>query len=133
MSLMAYCKKLRKKAIQRTALLSKLRGHGWGASPKVLLSLYKSYIRPILEYGSVLTAEYCCPSGIAHLQKVQNRAIRIALRLPRHTKISTLHRMAKMDTIIDRLQMLRSKALKRYDGSILMQELEIEQTFLNLR
>ena len=40
-----------KKGRQRLGLLKLLSGSKWGCKPKTLIRLYKSYIRPVLEYG----------------------------------------------------------------------------------
>merc|ERR1712212_89921 len=59
----------------------------WGGTePKTMIRLYKVYIRSIFEYGSVCFL-FCPDSLLDSLQKVQNRAIRICLRLPRYVSV----------------------------------------------
>ena len=56
MNLSAQINKIITKAKQKTGLLRRLRRTGWGTSSQVLIKLYVCFIRPILEYGAVLTA-----------------------------------------------------------------------------
>ena len=42
------------RAKKRLNLLKAIRGQQWGASPETLLYTYRSYVRPIMEYGSIL-------------------------------------------------------------------------------
>ena len=41
---------------KRLNLLKAIKGKSWGASPSTIIYTYKVYIRPILEYGSILFA-----------------------------------------------------------------------------
>ena len=41
---------------KRLNLIKAIRGQEWGANPKTLLYTYKTYIRPVLEYGCILFA-----------------------------------------------------------------------------
>ena len=53
----------------------------WGPSPATLIQIYKQCIRPIFEYGSLSTitaSDYI----ISKIQRLQNKFIRLALRLP---------------------------------------------------
>ena len=45
------------------------------------------------------------------LQKIQNEAIRICLRLPRYIRIDLLHEYAGIDTIAERLKILNQRLL----------------------
>ena len=52
----AHIEDIVKRSKKRLNLLKALRGKSWGANPDTLLYTYKSYIRPILEYESLLFA-----------------------------------------------------------------------------
>ena len=41
---------------RRLNLLKAIKGKHWGANPKTILFTYKVFIRPVLEYGSILFA-----------------------------------------------------------------------------
>ena len=62
----------------------------WGPSPATLIQIYKQCIQPIFEYGSLLTitALYYI---ISKIQQLQNKFIRLALRLPKYICTKLLH------------------------------------------
>ena len=128
-SLKNHVDKLIVKTKQRMSLIRRLKGTSWGASSQCILNIYKSFIRPILEYGSMLTAD-CCESRLKQLQTEQNKAIRFALGTPKHINTETIHQTAGIEPIKTRLISLKEKALKRYEGSELMRDLETELALL---
>ena len=90
-------------ALRAEKRLNILRILAWGGTePKTLIRLYKVYIRSIFEYGSVCFL-HCPESTMGIMQKIQNRAIRICLRLPRYISIRLLHESACLPTIKERL------------------------------
>src|SRR5579872_5240022 len=112
-SLRNHCKGKASKAMQRVQLLRLVSGQSWGANARTLLTLYKQYIRPVLEYGNVVTCE-AGKTYLNQLQVVQNAALRTALRAPKWTKISDLHERARIVPLADRLRSLQCKAMQRY-------------------
>ena len=93
-------------ALRAEKRLNILRILAWGGTdPKTLLRLYKVYIRSIFEYGCVAYV-HLPDSTLDILQKIQNRAIRIALRLPRYIRITVLHENACLPTVKERLRQL---------------------------
>ena len=50
-----HMKDLVTKVYRRLNLLKSLKGTNWGARPYTILKAYKCFIRPVLEYGSVIT------------------------------------------------------------------------------
>ena len=44
------------RAKRRLNLLKALRGQTWGASPETILYSYRTFVRPLLEYGNILFA-----------------------------------------------------------------------------
>ena len=67
--------------------LNILRILAWGGTdPKILIRLYKVYVRSIFEYGSVCFV-HSPDSTLDIMQKIQNRAIRICLHLPRYVSL----------------------------------------------
>jgi len=128
-SLATHCRAKASKANARVAMLRSLSGQQWGSSSKTLLGFYKQFVRPVLETGSVCSA-VADKTHIASLQRVQNSALRVALRRSRDTRITELHLDAGIDPIADRLTQLREKAVKRFGQSELMQNLELLQSLL---
>ena len=86
--------------------LNILRILAWGGTEsKILIRLYKVYIRSIFEYGSVCFLH--CPNATGDImQKIQNRAIRICLRLPRYVSLRLLHESACLPFVKERLVQL---------------------------
>ena len=121
-----HCRTKAVKAMQRIRLLRLISGRDWGANKRTLLQLYKQYIRPVLETGSVLTAR-THKTNLLCLQQVQNAALRVALRAPSRTKIEDLHRQAEIQMIPDRLNELRRKAIARFGDSEAVHALEFQR------
>ncbi len=100
-----------KKAHRRLHLLYRLSREKWGANTNTLLKLYKSYVRPILEFGAPVTL-FTGKANLRLMQQVQNRALRIALKCSRYTKISELHEKTNMMSITDRLKRLTANTVE---------------------
>ena len=81
-----------------------------GTDAPTLMRLYKIYVRPIIEYGSV-TFMSAPKTQLSRLQQMQNEAIRICLRLPRYIRTELLHEYASIEPIFVRLVMLNGKLL----------------------
>ena len=58
-SMIKHCKEREKIVYRRSALIKKVGGKRWGANKKIKLQLYKQYIRPVLEYGNMVTSKSC--------------------------------------------------------------------------
>ena len=81
-----------------------------GTKPKILAKLYKSYVRPVLEYGSI--AFVAAPKmQLERLQRVQNDALRICLKLPKYIRIKLLHDYASMLSLDERFKIFNLKLL----------------------
>ena len=55
----------------------------WGPSPATLIQIYKQCVRPIFQYGSLLSITVS-DNIISKIQRLQNKFIRLALRLPKY-------------------------------------------------
>ena len=81
-----------------------------GTDGKTLINLYKIYVRPLFEYGSA--AFIAAPAEqIRKIQKVQNEAIRIGLRLPSYLSIKLIHDAACLSKIEDRFKELNKSLI----------------------
>jgi hypothetical protein len=67
-------------------------------SLKSKLTIYKSYIRPILTYACPVFTN-CPKTHFNRLQIMQNKCLRMALSAPFFTRTTDLHRDAKVPTI----------------------------------
>ena len=73
----------------------------WGPSPAILIPIYKQCVLPIFEYGSlstITTSDYI----ISKIQRLQNKFIRLALRLPKYI-CSKQHDSTGLPDVEDRL------------------------------
>ena len=84
----------------------------WGPSPATLTQIYKQCFRPIFEYGSVSTIT-TSDNIISIIQRLQNKFIRLALRLPKHICPRILHDSSGLPYVKDRLLSCATKSLDR--------------------
>ena len=119
-------------ALRAEKRLNILRILAWGGTdPKILLRLYKVYIRSIFEYGSVCFV-HCPDATLDTLQKIQNKAIRICLRLPQYVSLGLLHKSACLPMLKDRLCQLGLKMVARMnDNNPLIRGLVLEKEGYN--
>ena len=74
----------------------------WGRSPATLIQIYKQCFRPIFEYGSVSTVT-ASDNIFSKIQQLQNKFIRLALRLPKYICSKLLHDSTGLPYVKDRL------------------------------
>jgi hypothetical protein len=86
------------KVAQRLNGLKLVSRRSLGFSTKTAITIYKVMIRTAIEFGSIAWASASATS-LERLQKLQNRALRIALRLPRWTPIPRLHELADVEML----------------------------------
>ena len=77
----------------------------WGADSKTLLLLYKSCIRPILDYGSLLY-HTASKSNLSKLEVIQNQSLRLAFGAMSTTPISSLQMEANISSLSHRREFL---------------------------
>ena len=97
------------KAAQRINILRAIAGTTFGGDTKTLLKLYKSLIRPIIEYASIVF-ENAAKTHLHKLDVIQNTALRIATGAFYTTPTDSLHVYTNITTLTDR----RTNALFRY-------------------
>ena len=83
-----------------------------GTDAKTLMKLYKIYVRPIIEYGSI--AFMAAPkTQLSRLQGIENDAIRVCLRLPKYIRTSLLHEYASLESISVRMIRTNTSMLRK--------------------
>ena len=92
-------------------LLNSLAGSGWGCQKETLLQTYKTYIEPSINYAAAIWSPNISNSSYERIQRLQNRALRIATGCQSNTQISHLHYEAKVPLVKDHLKMLSSQFL----------------------
>ena len=75
-----HMKDLMAKVYRRLKLLELLKGTNWGARPYTILKPYKCFIRPVLEYGALITGALR-ESQVKEMQIFQNKCLKLALGL----------------------------------------------------
>ena len=84
----------------------------WGPSPATLIQIYKQCVRPIFEYGSLSTIT-ASDNIVSKIQRLQNKFIRLALRLPKYIIPRLLHDSTGLPYVKDRLLTCATKSLDR--------------------
>jgi hypothetical protein len=78
---------IKSRAMKRLALMRKLSGTYWGASPNILRQVYVESVRPIVEYASAKTSQ-------TKLDRIQNMGMRMALGALKSTPIAVMDKTA---------------------------------------
>ena len=93
----------------------------WGPSPSTSIQIYKQFVRPTFEYDSlstITTADYI----ISKIQRLQNRLIRLAFRLPKYICPKLLHNSSGLPYVKNRLLSCACKSLDRIAQNSLVEE-----------
>ena len=92
--------------------LKLLAGKKWGPSPSTLIQIYKQYVRPIFEYGCLSTIT-TSDNITSKIQRLRNKFIRLALRLPKYICPKLLHDSIGFPYVKDRLLSCTTKSLDK--------------------
>lgn len=87
----AHINHLKANCLKRLNLMKSVAYHHWGAQERVLLTLYRSLIRPKIDYGSTIYAS-AGDKMLRSLDVVVNSALRIATGAFRTSPIQSLYR-----------------------------------------
>ena len=93
----------------------------WGPSPSTRLQIYKQCVRPIFEYGSLSTIT-TSDTIISKIRRLQNKFIRLALRLPKYISVKLLHDSSGLPYVKDRLLSCATRTLERISKNPLVEE-----------
>ena len=89
-----------------------LANKNWGPSPATLIQICKQCVQPIFEYGSLSTIT-ASDNIISKIQWLQNKFIRLALRLPKCILPKQLHDSTGLPYVKDSLLTCATKSLDR--------------------
>ena len=78
-------------------------------------------VRPIFEYGSLSTIT-TSDTIISEIQRLQNKSIRLALRLAKYISVKLLHDSSGLPYLKDRLLSLATGTLERVTANPLVEE-----------
>ena len=76
-----------------------------------MLRTYKTYVEPVINYAAAVWAPNISPSSMALIQRIQNRALRIATGCHMASSVSHLHREAEFAFVGDHISMLCTQFL----------------------
>ena len=93
----------------------------WGPSPSTILQLYEQCVRPIFDYNSLSTIT-TSDTIISKIQRLQNKFIRLALRLPKYIGVKLLQDSSDLPYVKDRLLSCASKTSERISKNPLVVE-----------
>ena len=93
----------------------------WGPSPSTILQIYKQCVRPTFEYGSLSTITMS-HMIISKIQRLQNKFIQLALRLPKYISVKLLHDSSGLPYVKDRLLSCATRTLERISKNPLVEE-----------
>ena len=93
----------------------------WGPSPSTILQIYEQCVWPIFEYGS-LSAITTSDTITNKIQRLQNKFIRLALRLPKYISVKLLHDSSGLPYVKDRLLSYATRSLERISKNPLVEE-----------
>ena len=103
-----HLKRTENKAKSALKLVKAISGTNWGQQKETIVSTYKSYTRPILEYACPAWAPIVSSTSLSKLQTVQNSALRCATGHTRDTNNNNYHSETKVLPIHKHVQMLTS-------------------------
>ncbi|RNA17460.1 RNA-directed DNA polymerase from mobile element jockey-like [Brachionus plicatilis] len=111
-----HIKEINARVDRRINMMRSIRGKNWGASPKLLLTTYKTLIRPIMEYIPFIKYS-ASETSMTTLETRQRKAIKIAYRLPFSTATKDCYKLARIDSIKDRFELLSTRYLQKASNS----------------
>ena len=106
-------------------MLKQIKGQDWGASSKLILTTYKTLVRPIIDYVPFATITMD-PTYQLMLERVQRAAIRVALHWPMHTTATEMYQRVRLEPILERAFNLSLNYLKK----IVKSDSVVRDTFL---
>ena len=103
------------RAQRRINTLKRIKGRGWGAKPKLIITTFKSLIRSIIEYAPFIPS-IIAPSKLSKLEAIQRRAVKIALGWPANSlnkDVQAKYASFKLEPIVKRSEKLSKKYLMK--------------------
>ena len=97
-------------------------GNGWGANSETIIYTYRTFIRPVLEYGAVLYA-YSDQTLLDKIQAIETSAIKIAFDLPPWTLNYWCYKQVTFTPILERLKLLAKSFIRKNKNEFLIKPL----------
>ena len=113
LSMKAHIDKIIARVQPRIHFLRSVSSKSWGADRTTLLLLYKSWIRPIIEYASTAYA-IASPKTLKKLDSLQAQALRIIVGSSKAASITALHAILNIHTLGTRRLRTATKLYAKY-------------------
>ena len=106
----------------------------WGARPYTILKAYKCFIRPVLEYGSLITGALR-ESQVKEMQIFQNKCLRLALGVTYLDRMRTidLHDLTNVPMIKTRMTTLAVKTFRSLENTQCFKDLVLNHEIVQKR
>ena len=96
----SHATKVAKSCREKLRTLCALSGTGWGSQKEVMLSAFKTYVKPVINYAAAVWVPNASNSSINQLQRIQNSALRIATGCHATSTVSHLHPTDPLSLIV---------------------------------
>jgi hypothetical protein len=119
--------------IKRLNVVKILSSRSWRLSSETLINIYKSLVRSIIEYSSIII-ENAARSNFQKLNVIQNNAIRAIFKQPHRSHQETLLDLANLPSISQRFQDLNNNYLTKciqFENPLVMDLIQDFLTFNN--
>ena len=92
----------------------------WEPRPSTMLQIYNQCVLPVFKYGSLSTIT--TSDTIIKIQRLQNKFIRLALRLPKYMSAKQLHDSSDLPYVKNRLLSRATRTSERISKNPLLEE-----------
>ena len=111
--------------------LNLLKQTNWGARPYTILKAYKCFIRPVLEYGSLITGALR-ESQVKEMQIFQNKCLRLALGVTYLDRMRTID-LHDVPMIKTRMTALAVKTFRSLENTQCFKDLVLNHEIVQKR
>jgi hypothetical protein len=112
---------IRATIFRKCNILRSLSGRTWGAQKEYLINIYRAWAIPNITYGCIAFLSLA-EKHIQTCQIIQNSIIRCAYKLPKHTRINTLHDIASLNKIKETILEIATKQFIRIKVTDIVQD-----------
>jgi len=114
---------IQQRAMKRLNMIRSVKGKNWGASSKLAMTMYKTLVRPLIEYVPFTTLNLAF-SNYLKLERIQRAAVRKAYNYTRFTSTSDIYNKHGIESIHDRAVKLTDRYIyKAFHQNAIVREL----------
>lgn len=114
---------IQQRAIKRLNIIRSVKGKNWGASSKLAMIMYKTLVRPLIEYVPFVTLNLA-KTNYMKLERIQRAAVRKAFNYTRFTSTKDIYYKHGIESIKDRAVKLTDRYIyKAFHQNAIVREL----------